>query len=476
MRRVLETSPFPIFLVSLVGLVLATVFAPALIVGDTWLTLMAGREIVEHGLPRTEEITVLGQGAVWTDQQWLAQLLFFGAHELAGMKLVVLVDIVLVVTALGLAAAAARAAGASSRSTFLIGLLAVLAGPWGWTVRAQSAALPLFAAVLWLLLDTDRHGARRRTLLVLPALAVWANLHGSVVLGAGLSVLLAVALLVRDGRALVPAALLVGSPLAVLATPYGWDVVAYYDLMLVDAPFAEILREWEWSKPSATTTFFWLLAVVAIGLVVRRRCRERLTVYELLVVGVTLVGAVQAVRGVIWFALACAAILPTALDGLLTRPDLAARRVNLAISASSLAALAAGLVFLGAQPASWFVEESWPDEQVAAVRRATRDPATRLWATDGTADWLLWEIPDLRGRIAYDVRFELYDQDALATIIQYGRREGAWTKLVDAYGAVVVEGPPTGLTVRALLRDPTARVAFGGPDLSLVVREPRARD
>lgn len=475
LRRGLETSPFPILLVSLVGLVLATVFAPALIVGDTWLTLMAGREIVEHGLPRTEEITVLGQGAVWTDQQWLAQLLFFGAHELAGMKLVVLVDIVLVVVALALAAAAARAAGASSRSTFLIGLLAVLAGPWGWTVRAQSAALPLFVAVLWLLLDAYRNGPRSRTLLVLPALVVWANLHGSVVLGAGLSALLAVALLVRDGRALVPAVLLVCSPLAVMATPYGLDVVAYYDLMLVDAPFAEILREWEWSKPSGTTTFFWLLAVVAIGLVVHRRCRERLTVYELLVLGITLVGAVQAVRGVIWFALACAAILPAALDGVLRRPDLAARRVNLAISVSSLAALGAGLLFLGAQPASWFVE-SWPEEQVAAVRRATRDPATRLWATDGTADWLLWEIPDLRGRIAYDVRFELYDADALATIVQYGRREGAWTTLVDAYGAVVVEEPPTGRTVRALLREPTARVAFGGPDLSLVVREPRARD
>ena len=242
-RRALESSPFPILLVSLVGIVLLTVFAPSLVVGDTWLTLMAGREVVDNGLPRTETLTVLGQGATWTDQQWLAQVVFYGAHELAGLRAVVVLDVLLVVLALGLAAAAARSGGASSRSTFVVGLLAVLAGPWGWTIRAQTTALPLFAGVLWLLVDAARRGVRRRTLLVLPALVVWANLHGSVVLGAILSMLLAGYALVRTRRLdRLSLALLVLAPLCVLATPYGWDVVAYYELMLVDAPFAEILQ------------------------------------------------------------------------------------------------------------------------------------------------------------------------------------------------------------------------------------------
>ena len=46
-----------------------------------------------------------------------------------------------------------------------------------------------------------------------------------------------------------------------------------------------------------------LLAIVAVALLAMRRCRSRLTTYELLVLAVTFVGAVQAVRGVIWFAL-----------------------------------------------------------------------------------------------------------------------------------------------------------------------------
>jgi hypothetical protein len=464
-RRIVETSPFPILLVCLVGIVLLSVFAPALVVGDTWLTLMAGREVVDHGLPSTETITVLGQGATWTDQQWLAQVVFFAAHGLAGMRAVVFLDIVLVLVALGLVTATARTGGASSRSTFLVGLLAVLAGPWGWTIRAQTAALPLYAGVLWLLVDASRRGVRRRTLLVLPLLVLWANLHGSVALGAGLTVLLALVELVRHRRlAWTPVVLALAAPLCVLASPYGTKLVAYYDLMLVDAPFAPMLREWQWSSPSATTALFWVLALVAAAVLAMRRCRSRLTVYELAVLAITFVGAVQAVRGVIWFALACAAILPVALDGLLTKADIDAPQVNRVISLASLGGLAVAAVVFLVHPASWYVSE-WPDQRVEAVRAATRDPATRVYATDGTADWLLWRIPDLRGRIAYDVRFELYDQATLDGIVQYARRRGDWTSLLDGYGVVLVSDAAH---LRALRAEPGSTVAYSDGKIAVL--------
>jgi hypothetical protein len=469
-RVVLETSPFPVLLVSLVGIVLLTVFGPSIVVGDTWLTLMAGREIVDHGLPSTESVTVLAQGATWTDQQWLAQLVFYAAHEFAGMRAVVLLDVAFVLVALGLVAAIARTSGASSRSTFVIGLLAILAGPWGWTIRAQSTALPLYAALLWLLVDANRNGVRQRTLLVLPLLVVWANLHGSVVLGAGLTLLLGVMALVRRRRPeALSLALVVLAPLCILASPYGTKLVAYYDLMLVDAPFADILREWQWSRPEATTALFWLLALLGLVLLAKRRCRERLSLFELVVLAVMFVGAVQAVRGVIWFALAAAAILPVALDGVLTRADVEAPRVNRTISLAALTGLALALVVTLVRPGSYFVSE-WPERHVAAVRAATRDPSVKLLATDGTADWLLWRIPDLRGRVAYDVRFELYDQQTLDAIVRYGELRGNWRALVDGYDVVVVEGPKTSRRSQALLAEPGAKVVFADGALTLVAR------
>ena len=94
----------------------------------------------------------------------------------------------------------------------------------------------------------------------------------------------------------------------------------------------------------------------------------------------------------IWFALACAAILPVALDGLLTKADVDAPKVNRTISLVSLAGLAVAIVAFLAHSASWYVSD-WHEQQIAAVRKATRDPSTRVWATDGTADWLLCGSP-----------------------------------------------------------------------------------
>jgi hypothetical protein len=467
--RLLETSPFPILLVCLVGIVLLSVFAPSIVVGDTWLTLMAGREVVDHGLPHTEQLTVLADGRTWTDQQWLAQVVFYAAHGLAGMRAVILLGVALVLLALGLAFTTARAGGASSRSTFVVGLLAVLAGPWGWTLRAQTAALPLFAAVLWLLVDAARHGTRRRTLAVLPLLVLWANLHGSVVLGAGLAVLLGLVETVRSRRVTwIAAALVLVSPLCVLATPYGWDIVPYYDLMLVDAPFADVLREWQWSSPSATTALFWLLAAAALAVLALRRCRTRLTAYELLVLAATFAGAVQAVRGVIWFALAAAAILPVALDGLLTRADVAAPRINRVISLAAIAGLAVAAAAFLVRPASWYVSE-WPEQRAAAIREAVRDPSAKVWATDGTADWLLWRIPELRGRLAYDVRFELYDEQALDTIVGYGRRSEGWQQALSGYDVVVVDDREH---LEPLAREPGSRIVYRDDTVAVVTRRP----
>ena len=261
-------------------------------------------------------------------------------------------------------------------------------------------------------LDAARRGVRRRTLLVLPALVLWANLHGSVVLGAVLTMLLGGYALVRARRLeWLPLALLVLAPLCVLATPYGWDIVAYYELMLVDAPFAEILREWQWSSPSATTFLFYVLALVG------RRPRR----------ASPLPPPAERLR----------ARRPRR-DARRRRPGRPRRDLVRARGRGDPPDRARRALHAGGRrraegqsrrsrwrrsPASpsrsssrsrarpWFFVSEWPEAQRggrARRRRAIRD--VRLVATDGTADWLLWRIPDLRGRIAYDVRFELYDE------------------------------------------------------------------
>ena len=265
----------------------------------------------------------------------------------------------------------------------------------------------------------------------------------------------------------IPVALVVLAPLCVLASPYGTKLVDYYNLMLVDAPFAPILREWQWSSPSATTALFWFLALVGVaapripslpqqadGLRARRARRD-----------VRRRGAGRAGRD----------LVRPRLRGDPSRrarrpPDesrTSTRRGSTApISLASLAGLAVAILAFLAHSASWYVSD-WHEQHIAAVREATRDPSTRVWATDGTADWLLWRIPELRGRIAYDVRFELYDQATLDRIVDYQARRGDWKSVAKGYRVVIVDDRAHLLGFRT---EPDAKVVYRDNEIAIVAR------
>ena len=127
----------------------------------------------------------------------------------------------------------------------------LVAAPWAWSIRAQMLALPLYTGLLWLLASEARRPTRR-IWLALPLLVVWANVHGSVALGALLVMLLGAYELVARRGATWPRslALLLLAPLAVLATPYGpVETARYYHLLLVDPPFAGRVTEWTMVGP-----------------------------------------------------------------------------------------------------------------------------------------------------------------------------------------------------------------------------------
>src|SRR5215207_824906 len=103
---------------------------PQELVQDSWLTLVSGREVAENGIPRTDHLTVWTKGVPWIDQQWLGQLIFYGAQVLGGFKLVMLLHTAALVSALGIALAAARSFGASVKSVALVAAVCMLLAPW----------------------------------------------------------------------------------------------------------------------------------------------------------------------------------------------------------------------------------------------------------------------------------------------------------------------------------------------------------
>ena len=457
-RRIAEEEYILIVLLAGFGLIFLLIFPPALVVNDSWLNLMAGREVVENGLPSRDEITVYGLGATWTDQQWLAQIFMYGVYSLGGFALLSIAAATFVVAAFSLAAAAARQLGAGARAIWVMFLPVLVAAPWAWSIRAQMLALPLYTGLLWLLASEARRPTRR-IWLAFPLLVVWANVHGSVALGALLVMLLGAYELVARRGATWPRslALLLLAPLAVLATPYGpVETARYYHLLLVDPPFAGRVTEWRWAEPAINTMSFYALAAIAVVLVWLGR--RRLTPFDVAVLAITFAGGVNAIRGIVWFALACMVFVPVAIGHKLEskKPGEPRRRLNVAIAVGLTVAVLAVAGSLFAR------DETLVRGVLAARGRRGRPRGARprrpSLRSDRFSDWMLFKIPELRGRVAYDVRFELYDGEFFDELQDYAVETApSWKSFADGYRIVIVDETRRSHTDRLPRRAGSAR-------------------
>jgi hypothetical protein len=472
-RRLRGQGAVTLFLAVQAALLAA--LAPYLLHEDSWLTLVAGRQVWEDGLPSHDVLGVLTAGRPWIDQQWLAQLLFYGASSVGGLPLVFTVHLVAFSAAVALALAVARRRGASSLGIVSIAVIALFVAPWSWQPRAQSLAYPLFVALLALLGSGRGPAPGRRVLLALPLLALWANVHGSALIGAALTVAFAGVALIRSRRAGVgrgstgPALALLASPLCLLATPYGLRILDYYRSVMANDELSALAREWR-APAGPEAIQFGFLAVVALALLAVGR--RRVGPVDLVVVVVTLGASLTAVRHFIWFALAMTMVLPPLIPthAALRPPP---RRARLAWA--GVATLGAIAAFLLAQPSGWY-EQRWPDGAGRALAAAAdEDPGARVFVHGREADWLMWRHPSLEGRLAYDARLELLEPAEIRAVVRFDRRDGAgWQTAADGFALVWVNSRLRPELARALTREPGTRIVHRDGEVTLL-RRPVAR-
>jgi len=96
--------------------------------------------------------------------------------------------------------------------------------------------------VLWLIMS-DPDVRRRSSLWLLAVLCLWANVHGSVTLGAAVVSVHALVAVIRTGLRRLPLALLILAPLTIFASPYAVDLPGYYRTMLLHPPFGHQIVE-----------------------------------------------------------------------------------------------------------------------------------------------------------------------------------------------------------------------------------------
>jgi hypothetical protein len=218
---------WPLFLAACAFLALLT--RPALLLndGDVYWHVAAGRWIIEHlAIPASDPFSYTLRDAPWTAHEWLSEVVFAGAYAAGGWSAVVVF------------AAAAFAIALAILIRFLLRhlepiyallLAAMCASLLAPHLTARPHALMVPVLVIW---ATGLVRARERN--VAPpwwlacVMVLWANLHGSFLLGLALVVVFATEAIVasapgtaRRSAARRWVAFLVVSALAASATPFG---------------------------------------------------------------------------------------------------------------------------------------------------------------------------------------------------------------------------------------------------------------
>src|SRR5689334_2213785 len=233
----------------------AAVYALLLVLGarllndpDVYWHIAVGRWIIEHrAVPHVDMFSATMAGAPWIAKEWLSQLLYAGAHTVAGWPGVVVL------------AAAAIAAAFALLAYFLLQKLlplpALILAAAGFMLasphlqaRPHALALPLMIAWVGALINAvDRR--RAPPLALLPVMTLWANLHGSFTLGLALVAPLALEAWWNAGPARRGTALgwLRFGALAVIAacvSPYGPEPILVAGRILGRGQMLVIINEW----------------------------------------------------------------------------------------------------------------------------------------------------------------------------------------------------------------------------------------
>ena len=278
----------------------------------------------------------------------------------------------------GLAGAAlyARTRGATARSVTWVAIPVLIAYyPVASVMRPQSFAFPLFAAVLWLVLDDARQPSRR-VFWTLPLLVLWTNLHGSVVLGAMLVSLDGLVGMIQrrrpSGRGL---ALLLAPWACVFASPYGPHLPAYYEKILVGGNFKQFVSEWAPTTLSVQTAAVYL--VVLGGLWLLGRAGRDAPLFDQLAFALTAVLAFDAVRNTAWIGLVALAVLPPLVDRLRESPAEEPARLNRILSITILAALVIAVAGVAAK-STRLVHEGFPAAAASSCLESGRAARPRI--------------------------------------------------------------------------------------------------
>ncbi|HJV00215.1 MAG TPA: hypothetical protein VJ752_06665 [Burkholderiaceae bacterium] len=264
-------APPMAMLAALIGFLLPLVHRPLLVDGDTYWHLTAGQWMWDHlAVPHADPFSATMPGTPWVAHEWLSEVLMALAYQGAGWGgLQLLCGAALALTLAMLARYLTR--WQNQPAALVSCMVAGFAIVPSLLARPHLLALaPLVACCIALL--RAREQGRVPAWPLLPLMTLWANLHGSFVLGLALAGVLALeAVAAAPGRRAPEAArwavFLAAATAATLLTPYGWHGLLY-PLQLMRLDLIAYIAEWQppnFNRPQPLTLALLVLLYVALS-------------------------------------------------------------------------------------------------------------------------------------------------------------------------------------------------------------------
>jgi hypothetical protein len=357
---------------------------------DTWWQLRAGQEMIATGafaLKDTFSHTVYG--GYWPNHEWLSQVILYSVYRIGGLPGLTGFAAAVVTTAWWLVW---RLAPGTPRTRLIISALAI--GPFAteWSLRPQIFTLLCLAATVWLLV-------RKRYFLLPPLFALWANLHGGVMLGGIVVASHGLASVVSERR-LWTRPMIAGGLCALMTgvTPLGFSLWTEVPAML------DRLQEYgvsEWRPPSLgdrTLITFWVMLAIFAALVVHRKAWRADPARAVTVWGAVALApvALNASRNVPALLLLMVPAVGTLLDGMSLIWTRSAPRerpaLNRAILAIASTAAVASVLF------AWTVQIpklQWRPLGAGMIAALQECPET-IYNRYDEGGYLIWFVPERR--------------------------------------------------------------------------------
>ncbi len=414
--------------------------------------LRTGHLILDEGIPRSDPYSFSVPGVKWVAQSWLAEVLYAGIDNLAGPWGLRLLT---AVCGAVIGASVYRMAFRFARNRLwaaLITLLALRTIMTVWSERPLLFGLLGVMLLVWMV-EVSESWVGRHAWFVFPG-AIWlfANLHGTWVLGVGYVGLHVVGRWIEGsppwaGRERMLTLAGLGGTASVVLNPYGLDLLLFPVRLVMRGDTLNDVVEWsspDFRSPSGMIFGAWIICFVAAAVLARQRPTAR----DLMVTLPFLLLSLWALRNI---AIATVVMLPVLARSVAAESDRPDDRSPIGWAAAGILIVFAVAWTLNAYDKADYDLTDYP---VAAMRSLDEEGALggRVLMTDAWAGYAIAEYwPEQR--VFMDDRYDTYPRRIVEDYVEIADLKPRWSEVLDEHEIEIVVWPTQRGLTQALSED-----------------------